>query len=97
MQFDIHTPALTVKEALRFSARLRLSDVTPQQMDEFVDEVHPLLFLISYLTSYFACTYQSRLCEVNAGLTPSRRMNSWMRSGISKIIPLRYRIPYCLL
>lgn len=39
MQFDIHTPAFTVREALQFSAKLRLSGVEKKQMEEFVDEV----------------------------------------------------------
>lgn len=38
-QFDIHSPALTVREAFKFSAQMRLMNVTPDQLEEFVDEV----------------------------------------------------------
>lgn len=41
-QFDIHSPALTVREAFEFSAQMRLAGVTPDQLHEFVDEVAPL-------------------------------------------------------
>ena len=38
-QFDIHSPALTVKESFSFSAEMRLMNVTHDQLQEFVDEV----------------------------------------------------------
>ena len=38
-QFDIHSPALTVKESFSFSAEMRLMSVTHDQLEEFVDEV----------------------------------------------------------
>ena len=38
-QFDIHTPALTIREAFSFSAALRLMDVSVEQREDFVDEV----------------------------------------------------------
>ena len=38
-QFDIHSPANTVLEALDFSAELRLEGVDAQQRKAFVDEV----------------------------------------------------------
>ena len=40
-QFDIHSPALTVRESFKHSAQMRLMDVTPEQSEEFVDEVLP--------------------------------------------------------
>eukprot|EP00884_Botryococcus_braunii_P014151 jgi/Botrbrau1/22737/Bobra.0132s0074.2 len=46
-QFDIHTPALMVREALKFSAKLRLSGIDNHQMEEFVDEVMELMELTS--------------------------------------------------
>ena len=42
-QFDIHSPANTVKEALMFSAELRLEGVDAQQRKTFVNEVRPRL------------------------------------------------------
>ncbi len=42
-QFDIHSPANTVKEALMFSAELRLEGVDAQQRKTFVEEVRPQL------------------------------------------------------
>ena len=39
LQFDIHSPAATVREALMFSARLRLVDTDKKQLENFVDEV----------------------------------------------------------
>ena len=42
-QFDIHSPANTVKEALMFSAELRLEGVDSQQRKSFVNEVRPQL------------------------------------------------------
>ena len=39
MQFDIHSPANTVLEALNFSAELRLEGVDAKQRKAFVDEV----------------------------------------------------------
>ncbi|EIE18006.1 putative pleiotropic drug resistance protein 3 [Coccomyxa subellipsoidea C-169] len=44
-QFDIHSPATTVREALAFSAELRLADVQPAQLHSFVDEVMELMEL----------------------------------------------------
>ena len=44
MQFDIHSPANTVLEALNFSAELRLEGVDAKQRKAFVDEVCFLLF-----------------------------------------------------
>lgn len=41
MQFDIHSPALTIRESYEFSAQLRLHKLDPQQVQEFVDEVCP--------------------------------------------------------
>ena len=38
-QFDIHSPALTIRESFKFSAQMRLMDVTAEQLEEFVDEV----------------------------------------------------------
>lgn len=38
-QFDIHSPALTVRESFSFSAALRLMNVSVEQREEFVDEV----------------------------------------------------------
>lgn len=38
-QFDIHSPALTVRESFKHSAQLRLMNVTHDQLEEFVDEV----------------------------------------------------------
>ena len=38
-QFDIHSPANTVLEALNFSAELRLEGVDARQRKAFVDEV----------------------------------------------------------
>ncbi len=46
-QFDIHTPALTIRESFSFSASLRLMDVNVEQREEFVDEVGPACGLIS--------------------------------------------------
>ncbi len=40
-QFDIHSPALTVRESFKHSAQMRLMDVTADQLEEFVDEVSP--------------------------------------------------------
>ena len=39
LQFDIHSPASTVKEALNFSAELRLEGVDAKQRKAFVGEV----------------------------------------------------------
>ena len=39
LQFDIHSPANTVKEALNFSAELRLEGVDAKQRKAFVGEV----------------------------------------------------------
>lgn len=39
VQFDIHSPATTVREALAYSAQLRLADVQSAQLQGFVDEV----------------------------------------------------------
>ena len=39
VQFDIHSPANTVLEALNFSAELRLEGVDAKQRKAFVDEV----------------------------------------------------------
>ena len=39
VQFDIHSPASTVKEALNFSAELRLEGVDAKQRKAFVGEV----------------------------------------------------------
>ena len=56
-QNDIHSPQTTVREALLYSARLRLSrDVGKQQLTEFVDQVYdqkvlghmPVMCLWSY-------------------------------------------------
>ena len=44
-QFDIHTPALTIRESFSFSASLRLMDVNVEQREEFVDEVCPACLL----------------------------------------------------
>lgn len=38
-QFDIHSPALTIRESFKHSAQMRLMDVTSDQLEEFVDEV----------------------------------------------------------
>lgn len=38
-QNDIHSPALTVRESFKHSAQMRLMDVSPEQLEEFVDEV----------------------------------------------------------
>ncbi|KAK9902782.1 hypothetical protein WJX75_005811 [Coccomyxa subellipsoidea] len=46
-QFDIHSPATTVREALAFSAELRLADVQSAQLHSFVDEVMELMELTS--------------------------------------------------
>ena len=37
-QFDIHSPALTVRESFKHSAQMRLMNVSKEQLDEFVDE-----------------------------------------------------------
>lgn len=37
-QFDIHSPATTVREALMFSAQLRLVGTNKKQLTSFVDE-----------------------------------------------------------
>ena len=39
VQFDIHSPALTIRESYEFSAQLRLINVNKVQLQEFVDEV----------------------------------------------------------
>ena len=39
VQFDIHSPASTVKEALNFSAELRLEGVDAKQRKAFVGKV----------------------------------------------------------
>lgn len=39
LQFDIHSPANTVYEALNFSSELRLEGVDKKQRKAFVDEV----------------------------------------------------------
>lgn len=39
VQNDIHTPATTIREALYFSARCRLTDIDKNQLEEFVEEV----------------------------------------------------------
>ena len=39
LQMDIHSPATTVHEALYFSARCRLMNISRQQLEEFVDQV----------------------------------------------------------
>ena len=39
MQFDIHSPALLVRESLQFSAECRLLIDDQKQLLEFVDEV----------------------------------------------------------
>ena len=41
MQFDIHSPANTVYEALRYSAEMRLIDIDKKQLLQFVDQVTP--------------------------------------------------------
>ncbi|BDA51445.1 ABC transporter G family member 36 [Coccomyxa sp. Obi] len=46
-QFDIHSPATTVREALAYSAELRLADVQSTQLQGFVDEVMELMELTS--------------------------------------------------
>ena len=38
-QFDIHSPALTVRESLKHSAQMRLMDVNKDQLEEYIDEV----------------------------------------------------------
>jgi len=43
VQFDIHSPAATVREALMYSAQLRLIGADKKQLISFVDEVPPLL------------------------------------------------------
>lgn len=50
-QFDIHTPALTIREAFSFSAALRLMDVSVEQREDFVDEVtaKPALLGVTFL------------------------------------------------
>ena len=52
-QFDIHSSANTVKEALMFSAELRLEGVDSQQRKTFVNEVRPQLKAESL---HVACT-----------------------------------------
>ncbi|BDA47821.1 probable pleiotropic drug resistance protein 1 [Coccomyxa sp. Obi] len=44
-QFDIHSPAATVREALMFSAQLRLVGTNKKQLESFVDEVLELMEL----------------------------------------------------
>ncbi len=39
VQFDIHSPANTVYEALRYSAEMRLIDIDKKQLAQFVDQV----------------------------------------------------------
>ena len=39
VQFDIHSPALTVRESFEFSAQLRLLASNKQQLQDFVDLV----------------------------------------------------------
>ena len=39
VQFDIHSPATTVREALAYSAELRLADVQSTQLQGFINEV----------------------------------------------------------
>lgn len=41
LQFDIHSPAATVREALMYSAQLRLVSADKKQLTSFVDEVPP--------------------------------------------------------
>ncbi len=53
-QFDIHSPATTVREALAFSAELRLADVQPAQLHSFVDEVWWMLFITAHQTCHLA-------------------------------------------
>ena len=43
LQFDIHSPANTVREALNFSAELRLEGVNAKQRTAFVDEARCIL------------------------------------------------------
>jgi hypothetical protein len=51
VQFDIHSPATTVREALAFSAELRLADVQSAQLHSFVDEVGRLPLFPQELTT----------------------------------------------
>lgn len=55
-QFDIHSPATTVREALMFSAQLRLVGTNKKQLTSFVDEVtYPCLQLHSLNPFAWSC------------------------------------------
>ena len=51
MQFDIHSPATTVREALAYSAELRLADVQSAQLQGFINEVGHAFFCLLLYTS----------------------------------------------
>ena len=61
-QFDIHTPALTIRESFSFSASLRLMDVSMEQREEFVDEVRSESMLASCLSRCTAFHVLSTNC-----------------------------------
>lgn len=61
VQFDIHSPATTVREALAFSAELRLADVQSAQLHSFVDEVGQLPLFPSWQN--MLCTFLQSIVQ----------------------------------
>ena len=54
-QFDVHSPQATVKEALWFSARLRLTnDISDRELWQFLRQVCPLYALCNCIPPYLA-------------------------------------------
>jgi hypothetical protein len=72
-QFDIHSPANTVKEALMFSADLRLEGVDAQQRKTFVNEVRPHLKAESLISTWMCCQQQHSVFYANPVLQHTTR------------------------
>ena len=83
LQFDIHSPASTVKEALNFSAELSLEGVDAKQRKAFVGEVvfwhqpSPPVFSGPGSPLHAACTLSGRRCKF--GSVWEIKASNWMQ------------------
>jgi hypothetical protein len=77
-QFDIHSPATTVREALMFSAQLRLVGTNKKQLISFVDEVTcPCLQLYFFKSLCLELSYHNEIPSSLLGSSgPRHQMTS---------------------